>query len=57
MHDNLYNNTPTLQEPVLQQVACANNNANLHTIIKELREQNAILLKTISTLTANKENT
>ena len=44
------------KEPVCQQAAYANYEQNLHTIIKELREQNKVMMKIISKLSSDKEN-
>lgn len=47
---------PSQNPPAIQQAACTRNDSSLKTIISELRDQNAILMKTIETLSANKEN-
>ena len=48
--------TPSQYQPTIQQAAFTSNDSSLQTIIKELREQNAMLLKTIAKLSENKEN-
>ena len=44
------------QPPVCQQAAYTSNEQNLHTIIKDLREQNKEMMKMITKLSEDKEN-